>query len=63
MKHLIAVLLVASGPAFATGLTDPVVEPEVVEEQAIADAADIDGLVIGIWAATLLAAAGGAFGP
>lgn len=61
MKYVVAAFLLATAPAHASGLADPVVEMDVVVAEAEADSGDIDTLMVAIWLATVLAAAGGAF--
>lgn len=65
MKHFLAAAALsaawATAPVSAGSLADPVVTPDVVTAQAEADSANVDGLIVTIWLATLLAAAGGAF--
>lgn len=61
MKYIVAAFFLAASPALAGSLSDPVVTPDVIVAEAEADSANTDGLILTIWLATLLAAAGGAF--
>ncbi|MFK7937948.1 MAG: hypothetical protein AB8B82_01120 [Roseovarius sp.] len=61
MKYYVAAFLLASAPLHASGLADPVVEMDVIVAEAEADSTGADGLIVAIWLATVLAAAGGAF--
>ena len=61
MKYYVAAFLLATAPAHASGLSDPVVEMDVIVAEAEADSGNIDGLILAVWLATVLAAAGGAF--
>jgi len=61
LKYLSVAFLLAAAPVSASGLADPVVTPDVIVAEAIADSSSADGLIVAIWLATLLAAAGGAF--
>ncbi|MDF1668587.1 MAG: hypothetical protein P1U83_03150 [Roseovarius sp.] len=61
MKYLCVAFFLAAAPVWASGLADPVITADVVVAEAIADSSSADGLIVAIWLATLLAAAGGAF--
>ncbi|QGX98659.1 hypothetical protein EI983_10405 [Roseovarius faecimaris] len=61
MKYILVAAFFAASPALAGSLSDPVVTPDVVVAEAVADSSNADGLIIAVWLATLLAAAGGAF--
>lgn len=61
MKYFAVAIVFAAAPVWAGSLSDPVVTPDVVVAEAVADSSGADGLIVAVWLATLLAAAGGAF--
>lgn len=61
VKYITIAFFFAASPVLAGSLSDPVVTPDVVVAEAVADSSSADGLIVAVWLATLLAAAGGAF--